>query len=53
MKNVCYKGLTEGKNKNLKKEDKMRIRIIIFIYIIHFSYPKVYTRFQNPESSSC
>ena len=39
MKNVHYKGVTEGNTENLKKEDKMRIRIIIFIYIIHFAYP--------------
>ena len=39
MKNVCYKGVTEGKIENFKKEDKNKIRIIIFIYIIPFAYP--------------
>ena len=42
MKNVpmCYIGVTEGKNENLKKESKMRISILIFIYTIHFAYLK-------------
>ena len=47
MKNVhmCYVGLTEGKIVILKKEGKMRISILIFIYIIHFTYPKVSQNF--------
>ena len=51
MKNVHmrYKEVTEGKIENLKKEGKMRISILIFIYTIHFAYLKVY----NPKSSSC
>ena len=55
MKNVymCYIGVTEGKIENLKKEGKMRISILIFIYTIHFAYLKVYTKFDNPNSSSC
>ena len=55
MKNVymCYIGVTEGKIENLKKEGKMRISILIFIYTIHFAYLKVYTKFHNPKSSSC
>ena len=54
MKNVpmCYIGVTEGKIENLKKEGKMRISILIFIYTIHFTYLKMYT-FHNPKSSSC
>ena len=55
MKNVhmCYIRVTEGKIENLKKEDKMRISTLIFFYIIHFAYLKVYTKFQNPNSNSC
>ena len=50
---MCYIRVTEGKIENLKKEDKMRISTIIFNYTIHFAYLKVYTKFQNPKSSSC
>ena len=50
---MCYIGVTEGKIKNLKKEGKMRINILIFIYTIYFAYLKVYTKFHNPKSSSC
>ena len=55
MKNVqmCYIRVTEGKIENLKKEGKMRISILIFIFTIHFAYLKVYTKFYNPKSSSC
>ena len=55
MKNVhmCYIGVTDGKIENLKKESKMKISILIFIYTIHFAYLKVYTKFHNPKSSSC
>ena len=55
MKNIpmCYIGVAEGKNENLKKGDKMRISILFFIYTIHFAYLKVYTKFHNPKSSSC
>ena len=44
MKNVhmCYIRVTEGKIENLKKEGKMRISTLIFIYTIHFAYLKVY-----------
>ena len=45
---MCYIGMTEGKIENLKKEGKMRISILIFIYTIHFAYLKVYTKFHNP-----
>ena len=52
MKNVhmCYIGVTEGKIENLKKEGKMRISTLIFIYTIHFQKIgnlKVYTKFHN------
>ena len=42
-------GVTEGKIKNLKKkkEDKKRIRILIFIYTIHFAYLKVYKKLKT------
>ena len=55
MKNVhmCYIRVKEGKIENIKKEDKMRINTLIFIYTIHFAYLKVYTKFHNPKSSSC
>ena len=54
MKNVhiCYIRVTE-EIENLKKEGKMRISTLIFIYTIHFAYLKVYTKFHNPKSSSC
>ena len=50
MKNV-YIGVTEGNIENLKKEGKIRISILIFIYIIHFAYLKVYTKFENTGSN--
>ena len=55
MKNIhmCYIRVTEGKIENLKKEGKMRISTLIFIYTIHCAYLKVYTKFHNPKSSSC
>ena len=31
----------------MKKEGKIRISILIFIYTIHFAYLKVYTEFKN------
>ena len=44
MKNVHmrYIRVTEGIIENLKKEGKMRISTLIFIYTIHFAYLKVY-----------
>ena len=53
MKNVhmCYIRVTEGPIKNLKKEGKMRISTLIFIYTIHFAYLKVYTKFENTGSN--
>ena len=55
MKDVhmCYIRVTEGKIENLKKEGKMRISTLIFIYTVHFANLKVYTKFHNPKSSSC
>ena len=47
---VLYIRVTEGKNEKLKKEGKMRIRILIFNYTIHFAYLKVYTKFENIDS---
>ena len=45
MKNVqiCYIRVTEGKIENLKKDG----------FKIHFAYLKLYTKFNNPKSSSC
>ena len=42
----------EGKNEKLKKEGKMRISILIFIYTVHFVILKVYTKFENTGSYS-
>ena len=55
MKNVhiCYIRVTEGNIENLKKEVKVRVSILTFIYTIHFAYLKVYTKFHNPKSNSC
>ena len=55
MKNVhmYYIRVTEGKIENLKKEVKMRISTLIFIYTIHFAYLKVNTKFHSPKSNSC
>ena len=55
MKNVHmrYIRVTEGKIENLKKEVKLRVSTLIFIYTIHFAYMKVYTKFHNPKSNSC
>ena len=55
MKNVymCYIGVTEGKIENLKKEGKMKMSILIFIYTINLANLKVYTKFYTPKSSCC
>ena len=46
-----YIRVTEGKNKKeMKKEGKMRISILIFIKKICFTYLKVYTTFENIEA---
>ena len=44
---MYFIGMTERKPENLKKEGKMRIFILIFIYTIHFAYLKVYKKFGN------
>ena len=41
---MCYIGVTEGK---IEKEAKMSFSIFIFIYTIHLTYLKVYTKFEN------
>ena len=48
---MYYIRVTEGKNEKLKKDGKMRISILIFIYTIHFAYLKVYTQFENSGSN--
>ena len=44
---MYYLRVIVGKNEKLKKESKMRISVLIFIYKVHFAYLKVYTKFQN------
>ena len=44
---LYYIRVTEGINEKLKKEDKMRISILIFIYTLHFAYMKLYTKFEK------
>ena len=48
---MYFIGVTEGKIENLKKEGKMRISILIFIYTVHFAYLKVDTKFENTGSN--
>ena len=48
---MYYIRVKEGKNEKLKKEGKMRISILIFIYTVHFAYLKVYTKFKNTGSN--
>ena len=38
---MYYIRVKERKNENLKKEDKMRISILISIYTVHFAFLKV------------
>ena len=38
---MYYIRVKEGKNENLKKEGKMRISILISIYIVHFANLKM------------
>ena len=40
----------EGKNKNLKKEGKIRLSILISIYTVQFAILKMYTKFANTGS---
>ena len=48
---MYFIGLTEGKIENLKKEGKMMISILFFIYTIHFAYMIVHTKFENNGSN--
>ena len=48
---MYYTRVTEGNNEKLKKNGKMRIIILIFIYTVHFAYLKVYTKFENTGSN--
>ena len=48
---MYYIRVKEGKNEKLKKEGKMRISILIFIYTVHFAFLKVYTQFENTGSN--
>ena len=42
---MCYIRVKEGKNEKLKKEDKLRLSILIPINTVHFAFLKVYTKF--------
>ena len=42
---MYYIRVNEGKNEKLKKEDKMRISILISVYTVRFAFLKVYTKF--------
>ena len=48
---MYYITVKEGKNEKLKKEGKIRISILISIYIVHFAFLKVYTKFGNTGSN--
>ena len=48
---MYYIRVKEEKDEKLKKEGKMRIGILIFIYTIHLAYLKVYTKFENTGSN--
>ena len=48
---MYYIRVKEGKNQKLKKEGKMRISILIFIYTVHYAILKVYTKFENTCSN--
>ena len=45
---MYYIGVTEGK---IEKEAKMSFSIFVFIYTIHLTYLKVYTKFENTGSN--
>ena len=45
---MYYIGVTEGK---IEKEAKMSLSIFVFIYTIHLTYLKVYTKFENTGSN--
>ena len=44
---MYYIRVKEGKNEKLKKEDKMRMSILISIYTIHFAFLKLYTNLKT------
>ena len=44
---MCFIGVTEGKIENLKKEGNLSVSILYFIYILHFAYLKVNTKFHK------
>ena len=48
---IYYIRVKEGKNENWKKEDKMRISVLISFYTVHFAFLKVYTKFENTGSN--
>ena len=48
---MYYQEWQKENNENLKKEGKLRINILMFIYTIHFAYLKVYTKFENTASN--
>ena len=48
---MYYIEVTEENIENLKKEGKMRMSILIFVYTIQFDYLKVYTKFENTGSN--
>ena len=39
---MCYIRVTEEKNENFKKEGKMRVSTLVFIYTIQFAYLEVH-----------
>ena len=48
---ICINKSDRRKNEKLKKEGKMRMSILMFIYTIHFAYLKVHTKFENTGSN--
>ena len=48
---MYYIRVTEGKIEKLKKEGKIRISILVFIYTIQFAYLKVYKTIENTCSN--
>ena len=48
---MYYIGVTEVNNENLKKEGKMKMSILNFIYTIHFDSLKEYAKFENTGSN--
>ena len=48
---MYYIRVKEGKHEKLKKEDKLRISILISIYTVDFAFLKVNTKFENTGSN--